>query len=249
MKPNLFIESIHTSNGEFTMSDLASLLAITIPLSWAAAVSPVTLSIFLVIMSMAKKPRLAGFSFYIGAIVVLMVTVFIGIFLGQKLSASGHADPTTMAAIDIFLGAVLFLLGFRNMVSKEHGKNKHILNRLQVDPNTGKVRQFIKYFLIGIIAFLMNFSTAIFVLAAGRAIGVANSGFTNDTASVLILILIALLIIEVPLIFFVLIPNKAQKVLNPVNEWISSHGNLVTGIFCIAIGFFVVYSGLQKLGV
>ena len=101
------------------MSDLASLLAITIPLSWAAAVSPVTLSIFLVIMSMTEKPRLAGLSFYMGAIVVLLVTVIIGIFLGQKLSVSGHADPTTMAAIDIFLGAVLFLLGFRNIVRLE----------------------------------------------------------------------------------------------------------------------------------
>lgn len=231
------------------MSDLASLLAITIPLSWAAAVSPVTLSIFLVIMSMAKKPRLAGFSFYIGAIVVLLVTVMIGIFLGQKLSASGHADPVTMASIDIFLGAVLFLLGFRNMVSKEHGKNKNILNRLEVDPKTGKVRQFIKYFSIGMIAFLMNFSTAIFVLAAGRAMGVANAGLTNDSASILILILITLLIIEIPLVFFIMLPDKAQKVLNPVNEWISNHGNLVTGIFCIAIGLFVVYSGLGKLGI
>lgn len=231
------------------MSDLASLLAITIPLSWAAAVSPVTLSIFLVIMSMTEKPRLAGLSFYMGAIVVLLITVVIGIFLGQKLSVSGHADPTTMAAIDIFLGAVLFLLGFRNIVSKDQGKNKNILNRLQVDPKTGALRQFTKYFSIGIIAFLMNFSTAIFVLAAGRAIGVANSGLTNDTTSVLILILITLVIIEIPLIFFILLPDKAHKILNLVNEWISNHGNLVTGIFCIAIGFFVVYSGLGKLGI
>ena len=94
------------------MSDLSSLLAITIPLSWAAAVSPVTLSIFLIIMSMAKKPRLAGVSFYLGAIVVLLITVFIGVFLGQKLNASGHTNPATMAAIDIFLGAILILLRF-----------------------------------------------------------------------------------------------------------------------------------------
>ncbi|MBI4814009.1 MAG: GAP family protein [Methanobacterium sp.] len=230
------------------MSDLASLLAITIPLSWAAAVSPVTLSIFLVIMSMAKKPRLAGFSFYLGAIVVLLLTVLIGIFLGQKLSVSGHADPITMAAIDIFLGAVLFLLGFRNIVNPEHGKSTNILNRLQVDPKTSQLHQFIKYFSIGIIAFLMNFSTAIFILAAGRAVGVANAGLTNDTTSILLLILITLLIIEIPLLFFIILPDKAHEVMNPVNEWISHHGNLVTGIFCIAIGFFVVYSGLGKLG-
>lgn len=230
------------------MSDLSSLLAITIPLSWAAAVSPVTLSIFLIIMSMAKKPRLAGISFYMGAIVVLLITVFIGVFLGQKLSASGHTNPATMAAIDIFLGAILILLGFRNFASKEDNNKGKLSKRLQIDPKTGTFSQFVKYFSIGIFAFLMNFSTAIFVLATGRTIGVANASLSSDTIATIILIIVALIIIEIPLLFFVIIPDKAHKVIEPVNEWITNHGNIVTGLFCVAIGFFVVYNGLQKLG-
>jgi hypothetical protein len=94
----------------------------------------------------------------------------------------------------------------------------------------------------------MNFSTAIFVLAAGHEIGVANAGFGNDFVSILLLILIALLIVEVPLLFFVILPQKAHTITEPVNKWISSNGNLVTGVFCVFIGFFVVYTGLQKLG-
>jgi threonine/homoserine/homoserine lactone efflux protein len=231
------------------MPDLSSLLAITIPLSWAAAVSPVTFSIFLVIMSMAKKPKLAGFSFYLGAVVVLLITVIIGVFLGQKLTASGQSNPATMAAIDIFLGAVLVLLGLRNFAAKEDNKGGNFLKRLEIDPNASTLSLFVKYFTIGIIAFLMNFSTAIFVLAVGRTIGVANAGFSNDAISVIVLIIISLLIIEVPLLFFVTFPKKAQKVLGPIDEWISNHGNIVTGLFCIAIGIFVVYSGLQKLGI
>ncbi|NYB52672.1 MAG: GAP family protein [Methanobacteriaceae archaeon] len=231
------------------MSDLSSLLAVTIPLSWAAAVSPVTFSIFLVIMSMAKKPKLAGFSFYLGAIVVLLVTVFMGIFLGQKLSSSGLTDPATMTAIDLFLGAVLILLGIRNFAAKGDNKGGNMLKHLQIDENAGTFRQFFKYFIIGIVAFIMNFSTAIFVLGVGRSIGVANSGLSNDTIAVIILILIALLIIEVPLLFFVILPEKAHAVLGPVDKWINNHGNIVTGLFCIFIGIFVIYSGLQKLGI
>lgn len=230
------------------MSELSSLLAITIPLSWAAAVSPVTLSIFLIIMSMAKKPRMAGISFYLGAIVVLLVTVFIGVFLGQKLTTSGLTNPGTMAAIDIFLGAVLVLLGFRNFVSTDDHNGNRVLKRLQIDPEAGNFSQFVKYFSIGIFAFLLNFSTAIFVLATGRTIGVANAGFNNDAIATMILILIALIIIEIPLLFFVVIPDKAHKVIQPVNDWINNHGNIVTGLFCVAIGIFVVYSGLQKMG-
>ena len=197
---------------------------------------------------MAKKPRLAGISFYLGAIVVLLITVFIGVFLGQKLSASGHTNPATMAAIDIFLGAILILLGFRNFASKEDNNKGKLSKRLQIDPKTGNFSQFVKYFSIGIFAFLMNFSTAIFVLATGRTIGVANASLSSDTIATIILIIVALIIIEIPLLFFVIIPDKAHKVIEPVNEWITNHGNIVTGLFCVAIGFFVVYNGLQKLG-
>ena len=94
----------------------------------------------------------------------------------------------------------------------------------------------------------MNFSTAIFVLATGRTIGVANAGLNNDAIATIILIIVTLIIIEIPLLFFVIIPEKAHKVIEPVNEWITNHGNIVTGLFCVAIGFFVVYNGLQKLG-
>lgn len=198
---------------------------------------------------MAKKPKLAGFSFYLGAIVVLLITVIMGVFLGQKLTASGQSNPATMAAIDIFLGAVLVLLGLRNFAAKEDNKGGNFLKRLEIDPNASTLSLFVKYFSIGIIAFLMNFSTAIFVLAVGRTIGVANAGFSNNAISVIVLIIISLLIIEVPLLFFVTFPKKAQKVLGPIDEWISNHGNIVTGLFCIAIGIFVVYSGLQKLGI
>jgi threonine/homoserine/homoserine lactone efflux protein len=230
------------------MSELSSLLTATITLSWAAAVSPVTLSIFLILMSMTKNPKMAGVSFYLGAIVVLLITVFIGIFLGQKLTAGGVSDPGTMAAIDVFLGAVLFLLGLRNLVSKDESKSSRILKYLKIDPGSSSFSMFRRYFTVGVIAFLMNFSTAIFVLATGRVIGVTNAGFGPDALAIIVLIIIALLIIEIPLIFFLVLPKKAEKVTKPVNEWITEHGNILTGLFCIGIGLIVVLSGLQKIG-
>jgi threonine/homoserine/homoserine lactone efflux protein len=230
------------------MADISSLLSSTVPLSWAAAISPVTLSVFLIMVSMAKNQKLAGFSFYIGAIVVLLLTVFIGIFLGEKLTAANAANPITTAAIDIFLGAVLFLLGLRNLVSREESKNNRLLKFVQIKEDSSVFYKFTRYFSIGIIAFLMNFSTAIFVLAVGRVIGVSNQSFGNDLIAILVLILIALLIIEIPLLFFVALPKKAEELTKPIEKWITKHSSLVTGLFCLVIGFYVVYAGIQKLG-
>jgi len=107
--------------------DTYQLLIQIIPLAWAAAVSPTALSFFLVMMSMTDKPRLAGLSFYIGAILVFLITVIIGIILGTSLSLSGHSDPSTIAAIDIFLGAILVLLGLRNLFGKKSERQSGVL--------------------------------------------------------------------------------------------------------------------------
>lgn len=227
------------------MTDASSLITAILPLAGAAAVSPVVLSIFLVIMSLSDDPKLPGLSFYLGAIVVLLITVFIGIFLGHKLTTGGAGDPTTMAAIDMSLGAILVLLGFRNFVSK---KENSLFKYLTFDKKASAFSSFKKYFSLGFIAFLTNFSTAIFILAAGRVIGVTNAGFTVDTLTILTLAIITLLVIEVPLLFFLIVPKEAKKITKPINEWISTHGNLVTGAFCVGIGLLVIYNGIGRLG-
>jgi len=227
------------------MTDVSSLITTILPLAGAAAVSPVILSIFLVIMSLSDDPKLPGLSFYLGAIVVLLITVFIGIFLGHKLTSGGSGDPATMAAIDMSLGAVLVLLGFRNFVSK---KENSLFKYLKIDKKASAFSSFKKFFSLGIIAFITNFSTAIFVLAAGREIGVADAGLTTDTLTILTLTLVTLIIIEIPLLFFFILPGEAKKITEPVNKWISTHGNLVTGAFCVGIGLLIIYNGMVKLG-
>jgi threonine/homoserine/homoserine lactone efflux protein len=227
------------------MADISSLITIILPLALAAAVSPVVLSVFLIIMSLSDDPKLPGLSFYLGAIFVLLITVFIGIYLGHKLTGGGAGNPSTMAAIDIFLGAILVLIGFRNFTSK-HDNN--LFKYLKIDQSSSSFSQFKRFFSLGFIAFLTNFSTAIFVLAAGRVIGVTNAGFLPDATAILILTLISLIVIEVPLIFFITMPGKAKKITEPANKWISSHGNIVTGLFCVGIGLLVVYNGIVRLG-
>ncbi|HMK53598.1 MAG TPA: GAP family protein [Methanobacteriaceae archaeon] len=229
------------------MVDVSSLTIMIIPLAWAAAVSPVVLSVFLVMMSMLDDPKLPGFSFYLGAMVILLLTVFVGIFLGHKLNAAGAGDSTTIAAIDIFLGAILVLFGIRNF--RETSKSSNLLKYLKVDPQAGNFSKFRKYFILGFIAFLTNFSTVIFLLAAGRTIGIASAGFSADFVAILVLALITLLVIEIPLLFFLLFPKMAKTVTKPVDEWISNHSNIVTGVFCVGIGLLIIYNGLNKMGI
>lgn len=231
------------------MTDLTQLLIQIIPLSWAAAVSPTALSLFLVMMSLTDNPKLSGLSFYFGAIVVLLVTVFIGILLGNSLSSTGHSDPATIASIDLFLGAILVLLGIRNLFSKGgESSGGTLFKYLNVDKNATNLLKFSRFFTVGLLTFLINFSTAIFVLAASRQIGLAKAGLFPDIFSILVLTLITLVVIEVPLLFFFILPKTAEKAMKPMNKWISKNGSYLIAGFLLAIGILVMYNGAVRLG-
>ena len=231
------------------MSVLSQLLIQIIPLSWAAAVSPTALSLFMVMMSLTDNPKLAGLSFYFGAITVLLVTVLIGIFLGNGLSSTGHSDPATIASIDLFLGAILVLLGVRNLFSKggESGGSA-LFKYLNVESTVSNLSKFSRFFTVGLLTFLINFSTAIFVLAASRQIGLAKAGLFTDIISILVLTIITLAVIEVPLLFFLFLPETAAKATKPMNRWINKNGSYLIAGFLLAIGILVMYNGAVRLG-
>jgi threonine/homoserine/homoserine lactone efflux protein len=230
------------------MADTSQLLITIIPLAWAAAVSPFVLSIFLVMVSLTEDPRLSAFSFYLGAISVLLITVFIGILLGQSLENTGNGNPAVIGSIDLFLGAILILIGIRNIFSKGRERSGVIMKYVKVDPQASTISKFIRFFLIGLLAFLINFSTAIFVLAAGREIGLAKAGLLPDFWAILVLTIITLVIIEIPLLFFFLLPKTAEKTIQPMHRWIDNNGNYLTAAFLLFIGALIIYNGLGKLG-
>ncbi len=231
------------------MSVLSQLLIQIIPLSWAAAVSPTALSLFMVMMSITDNPKLAGLSFYFGAIIVLLVTVIIGILLGTGLSSTGHSDPGTIACIDLFLGAILVLLGIRSLFSKggESGGSA-LFKYLNVESTSSNFSKFTHFFTVGLLTFLINFSTAIFVLAAARQIGVTKAGLFTDIFSILVIAIITLVVIEVPLLFFFIMPRTAAKATKPMNKWISKNGNYLIAGFLLIIGIYVIYNGAVRLG-
>jgi len=200
-------------------------------------------------MSLTDNPKLAGLSFYFGAITVLLVTVFIGILLGNGLSSTGHSDPATIASIDLFLGAILVLLGVRNLFSKggESGGSA-LFKYLNVESTVSNLSKFSRFFTVGLLTFLINFSTAIFVLAASRQIGLAKAGLFTDIISILVLTIITLAVIEVPLLFFLFLPETAAKATKPMNRWINKNGSYLIAGFLLAIGILVMYNGAVRLG-
>ena len=228
------------------MTDLSTLLGIVVPLSWAAAVSPVPLMIFLVMMTLTDKPKLAGVSFYLGALLVLLFTVVIGIWLGNSLSSSGNSNTGVVAAIDLILGAVLLLLGIRSLFEKSDTEGP-VVKYMDVGSAASSSTKFKRYFTIGVFIFFVNFSTAMLVLSAGFKIGLADAGSFNNIIAIIVVSIITLVVVEVPLLLFFILPKATEKAMVVLKGWLAKYGNLITGIFFIILGIVLINSGLGQL--
>ena len=86
------------------------------------------------------------------------------------------------------------------------------------------------------------------MLAAARQIGLAKGALFTDAVAIIVLGIITLVVIEVPLLFFLLFPKTGAKAMKPVDNWISSHGNILIAVFLIVIGAYIIFNGLIKLG-
>lgn len=63
----------------------------------------------------------------------------------------------------------------------------------------------------------------------------------------IILILVTLLVCEVPLLMYILFPEKANNILSGVNKWMQKNGHYLMGTVILVIGIYLILIGLLRL--
>ncbi len=227
------------------MSSFLTLLLQILPLAFGAAVSPTALMGIIILLSLSKKPKLQGFGYYIGSIILIIIIVFLGLILGAGISSGYNKPHLLLDWIDIVLGILLLLLGVRGIFKSQ----KSPVDRIQSnDKPKSNLNLFIKGVSFGFGLFLINFSTIIIVLEAGKEIAVSPVGFIGKFLIIIILIFITLLVCEIPLLMYVLYPQKAKKLLLKVNSWMQRNGHILMGIVLLLIGVYLIWAGLIRVG-
>jgi threonine/homoserine/homoserine lactone efflux protein len=200
----------------------------------------------ILLLSISKSPKLQGFGYYIGAVILILIVVILGILLGAGITSSSPKPNPILAAVDVLLGILLLIFGLRRIFKAQ----KSPKNRFQGDTkHNSKIVQFIKGLSFGFGMFLINFSTTIIVLAAGKEIGASSADLVGKLIVITILTLITLLVCEIPLLMYILFPEKANNVLSKVNKWMQRNGHYLMGIVIVIIGIYLLWIGLFKLGI
>ena len=227
------------------MSETVTLLTQTIPLAFGAAVSPTALMGIILLLSISKKPKISGIGYYAGSILLVLIVLAIGIILGTGVSTATPQPNPILAAIDLILGAILLVMGiiriFRPQKSPKHRfSSEH--------PDASGLKIFLKGTSFGFLMFLINFSTSIIVLEAGKIISTSSAPTTGKVMVTVILILITLLVCEIPLLIYFLLPGSSERILSKINVWMQNNGHILMGIVILAIGLYLLWIGSIKIG-
>lgn len=199
-----------------------------------AAVSPVAVMV-LVSMMMTKNPKrnsllfLAGYTLALLAIGVLVVALLPLGGSGKKSAVDGYIDLAL--GILCLVAIPLTLLGGKK---KKEKKSEGELNPL-------------KAFSLGIITMVPNSSTLVIFIAGLHMIIAAHLEFADEVISVALLTLVTLLTLLIPIAFYLAFPEKAQKVLVPLKDWLARNKKLIGAAIFLVFGVYLLIKGLTVI--
>lgn len=149
--------------------------------------------------------------------------------VGQGASvASGEPPSKTSGYFDIILGILLILFGIRRIRKEDSGPDK---NKFGSDKSKSTVSEFIKYMLLGFGMFVINFTTTVLVFAAGKDIGLSIAPIIDKLIVILILTIITLIVVEIPLLIYLTMAKRSEKILGALNVWMQKNSKyLMAGI-------------------
>lgn len=228
------------------MSGTTSLLTQIIPLAFGAAVSPTALMGIILLLSISNKPKLSGIGYYVGSIILVLIVIVLGLVLGAGIAnSSSHPNPI-LAGIDLILGILLIIMGIHRIFIPQKSPKHRFKGEGTVVSGT---TVFLKGLMFGFVMFLINFSTTLIVLEAGKLISTSSADLMGKLIVTTILVLITLIVCEVPLLIYFLFPSRANKILSKVNIWMQKNGHILMGLVILAIGLYLLWIGSLKFGI
>lgn len=227
------------------MSELSLLLINVLPLAVGAAVSPTVLIGIILILSIAERPKLSGIAFYIGSIIILLIVVAAGILLGKGVAVAASKPPSAASAyFDLALGIALILFGMRRVAKK--GDDAPDESRFG-GKSKSAVSDFIKYLILGLLMFTINFTTTVLVFAAGKDIGISGAGVADQLIVIIVLTIITLLVVEIPLLIYFTMPERSEKILQPLNKWMQRNSRYLMAAIIFIFGIYLMVKGIGVL--
>lgn len=206
-----------------------------LPLAIGAAISPTGLLFVMMILSGKGNSKKNALEFVLGS-TLFLIGLGLLIFFTAKPVVNATAHPDAISSIiDIVLGVLIVLIVIKSVFFKKKDKKKN--NEIDNKP----------YSLVGFLYMFVNISTLIPFIAAIKIIALNKLAPLDDISLVVMVIIITMLMVAFPVIISYLMPKKSEKILGPVNVFMSKNGAKIGNVYFLFMAFYLIYHGASRL--
>lgn len=204
-----------------------------IPMALVAAFSPTTLVVVASLLG-RERPLALALSFYLTAAALSLAVGFLllGVLAGSGLD-NKKMHPTVPAALDLTFGVVILLFAL------------WIARRPPATPKEAKQRDM--RLLTAVALGLVIGSPSPMYLASVHSLSKGGPGLAARSLGVILLTLIVLLMAELPIITFLIAPERTHDALKSANAWLSRNGHVIALAAATVVGCYFTVIGIVGL--
>jgi threonine/homoserine/homoserine lactone efflux protein len=214
---------------------LLHVLALIIPLGFAAAVSPVMLTEQTVVLA-GPNGRRSGIFYAIGAVATMAVFIAILLLFGHSISLP--KEPHLDSTLDIVVGALLIALGTFIRLRRPTEKVEKP-PRGEMDARAALA--------FGVVSMMTNFTTLALVIPAAKEISSSHLNALEGVVVALVLLALSSIPAWVPVALTAIAPGPAERGLHAIRDFIARSGRLATVVLLVLVGAFFVVRGIARL--
>jgi hypothetical protein len=209
------------------------------------AVSPPAIIAIILILA-TPRGRLNGVLFIFGWVLGLVVLGAIMLAIGGAGGASAHHHPATwVGALHLALGVLLVLFG-----SWEWRRRPRDPAQAQLPKWMAAIDRFtpLKTLGLGLALSAANPKNAPLTISAGASISSAGIAVAQQIATLAIFVLIASLGVLAPLIVYLIMGERAKRMLGSWRDWSAQHSVAVLAVLFFVLGLKLIGDGISILG-
>ena len=219
------------------------LLAIVIPLSLGAAVSPTVLTVVVLTLSGTVAPRARAWAETAGVTVGLVLATAVFLLAAQWL-ARMRPNPTVLASTDVVFGVALLALAAYTQFRRKPASARQRARRGPKDSGGAALPA---YFGIGLALLATDASSIVLYLPAMKDILHSSVSQTAKVAVAMIPFFAVIAPALIPTALASVAPKTADRLLKPFGAWVEAHSKQVTLAIEIVFGVALLLKGGSKL--
>ncbi|HEY7030404.1 MAG TPA: GAP family protein [Thermomicrobiales bacterium] len=216
-----------------------------LPTAIGVALSPFPI-VAVILMLFSPKAKSNGPAFLIGWIGGIVVATGLVLLLASPDDVSGEdSDPSTWASlIQFVLGLALVFLAYRSWQKRpKEGETVEMPKWMaSIDKTTPLVALGLGALLSG-----LNPKNLILNIAAGTAIATADLSTGEALVPFVVYVLVASVSVGVPVVWYLLAPERAAKTLEGWKSWLTVNNTAVMAVLLLVIGVKFFGQGLGGL--